>query len=283
MPATYSGTNSFAYTADNSDLSKQKDIVVAAKRQAGSIGNSQVDLAFQHALSQIVFLGKVGANQPALHVRVFSLSICNVNKTGTFTFPLQADGSLAATLAKTDWGTPSVPSTYAISPKSDATPDYIELTANATVTSDGTTTSLMNGGTSANDLVADPLFMIPQTVAAWDYSSNYNDATNSIVGVGTNVSGQADDSNQTGAYLKINCAIWQIDGVPIVGTYSSSTYTGEDVYVPLAVDWDPGKKYIYTLNFGIGRTKFGLPLGLPITFSVTSVAAWTDTTVNTNL
>lgn len=283
MPATYSGTNSFAYTADNSDLSKQKDIVVAAKRQAGSIGNSQVDLAFQHALSQIVFLGKVGANQPDLHVRVFSLSICNVNKTGTFTFPLQADGSLAATLAKTDWGTPSVPSTYAISPKSDATPDYIELTANATVTSDGTTTSLMNGGTSANDLAADPLFMIPQTVAAWDYSSNYNDATNSIVGGGTNVSGQADDSNQTGAYLKINCAIWQIDGVPIVGTYSSSTYTGEDVYVPLAVDWDPGKKYIYTLNFGIGRTNFGLPLGLPITFSVTSVAAWTDTTVNTNL
>ena len=284
MPATYSGTNTFTYTADNSDLTKHKDIIVAAKRQAGSIGNTQVDLSFNHALSQVIFLGKVKANQPNLNVRIYSLSIINVNKKGTFTVPLDATGSLNA-LAQTDWtkDATTAKSSYIIKPNDGATPNYIELTANSTdVTADGTVASLMNGSTTVADLDKDPLFMIPQTVAAWDYSTNYNDATNAIVGGGNNATGQADDSNQAGAYLKVNCAIWQIDGVPIVGSYTSSTYTGEDVYVPLAVNWDPGKKYVYTLEFGVGRNKFGVPLGLPITFSA-SVSAWTTSTSTINM
>lgn len=271
MPATYNGTNSFTYTADASNLTKHKDIIVAAKRQAGSIGNHNVDLTFKHALSQVIFRGKVGPNQPDLHVRIYSVSVCNVKTTGTFTFPLETYGDLS-TLARSHWGTLLTPSTYTIQPKNGETPNYIELTANSDATQDGTTVSLMNGGGS-DEYEKDPLFLIPQTVTAWNYSSNYNDGA--IVGEGTNATGQADDTNQTGAYLKINCAIYQVAGVPIVGSYSESKYTGEDVYVPLDVNWDPGKKYIYTLNFGIGRNKYGVPLGAPITFSVSSVESWT--------
>lgn len=280
MPATYNGTNSFTYTADASDLTKHKDIIVAAKRQAGSIGNHNVDLTFKHALSQVIFLGKVGPNQPNLHVRIYSVSLCNVNKTGTFTIPLGTNGDLSS-LTRTNWGTPSSPSAYTIQPKNVETPNYIELTANNNATQDGTTVSLMNGGSSDEYKAKDPLFLIPQAVTAWNYSSNYNDGA--IVGEGTNATGQADDTNQTGAYLKINCAIYQVDGVPIVGSYSESKYTGEDVYVPLDVNWNPGTKYIYTLNFGIGRNKYGVPLGAPITFSVSSVESWTDSSQNVSL
>ena len=282
MPATYDGTNTFTYTADASDLTKHKDIIVAAKRQAGTVGNSNVALTFKHALSQVIFLGKVTPNQPNLHVRIYSVSVCNVNKTGTFTFPLETNGDLS-TLAQSHWGTLSTPSTYTIQPMSSETTNYIELTANTSdVTQDGTTYSLMNGGTSDDDKAKDPLFLIPQTVSAWDYSSNYNDGTKAIVGGGTNADGQA-DGTQTGAYLKINCAIYQVDGVPIVGSYSASTYTGEDVYVPLSVNWNPGTKYIYTLQFGIGRNQYGVPLGAPITFSVSSVTDWTSSPQNVSL
>lgn len=282
MPATYSsGTNSFTYTADASDLTKHKDIIVAAKRQAGSIGNHNVDLTFKHALSQVIFLGKVGPNQPNLHVRIYSVSLCNVNKTGKFTIPLETNGSLSS-LIQSHWGTPSSLSAYTIQPMSGETTNYIELTANNDATQDGTTVSLMNGGSSDEYKAKDPLFLIPQAVTAWDYSSNYIDGSKEIVGAGTNAEGQA-DGTQTGAYLKINCAIYQVDGVPIVGSYSASTYTGEDVYVPLAVNWNPGTKYIYTLNFGIGRNKYGVPLGAPITFSVSSVESWTDSSQNVSL
>lgn len=276
MPATYSGTNTFTYTADASALSNHKDIIVAAKRQAGSIGRHNVDLTFKHALSQVIFLGKVVANQPKLNVRIYSVSLCNVNKTATFTFPLETNGDLSS-LAQTNWGTPSVSSTYIIQPKSGETTNYIELTANEDATQDGTTVSLMNGGSSLENngsfLNDDPLFLIPQTVSKWDYSTNYDDGNNAIVNEGTNDTGKADGS-QTGAYLKINCAIYQVAGVPIVGSYSGDSYTGEDVYVPLDVNWNPGTKYVYTLNFGIGRNVYGVPLGAPITFSVSSVTDW---------
>lgn len=67
----------------------------------------------------------------------------------------------------------------------------------------------------------------------------------------------------TGAYLKIRAKL-EKDGVTILGNSERDA-----IYVPLAVNWDRGKKYIYTIEFN------GSSALTPITFSV-AAQDWTD-------
>lgn len=41
----------------------------------------------------------------------------------------------------------------------------------------------------------------------------------------------------------------------------------EKLYVPFEADWQPGKRYVYTLIFGGGYTKNGNPVLTPINFT----------------
>lgn len=112
--------------------------------------------------------------------------------------------------------------------------------------------------TNATNITTDDgvLIVAPQTTDAW--------------ADGTSTSA-ADDAKQS--YLKISCRIRLSDGSYLIG--SADTY-GE-TYVSFPTTWESGKKYVYTLIFGVGKDANGSTNGTPITFTVTS-SNWTDAT-----
>lgn len=70
--------------------------------------------------------------------------------------------------------------------------------------------------------------------------------------------------------------------ISIDGKYPHGTATKfEKLYVPFEADWQPGKRYVYTLIFGGGYTEKGNPVLTPVSF-VPSVESWKDVNNNIN-
>lgn len=80
------------------------------------------------------------------------------------------------------------------------------------------------------------------------------------------------------SYLSIECKI-KIGETDYVG--SGSGYG--TLYVPFEADWQPGKRYVYTLNFGGGYDENGKPILQAINFDAT-VGEWVeDATTSKNI
>ena len=94
---------------------------------------------------------------------------------------------------------------------------------------------------NAADISDGPMLFVPQKLTKWDVSSTIATANQS--------------------YLMITCKIKQ-GGAYLFG--SDSEY--KDLYVPFEADWQPGKRYIYTLIFGGGYDADGNPILQPINF-----------------
>lgn len=94
---------------------------------------------------------------------------------------------------------------------------------------------------NAADISDGPMLFVPQKLTKWDVSSTIATAKQS--------------------YLMITCKIKQ-GGTYLFG--SDSEY--KDLYVPFEADWQPGKRYIYTLIFGGGYDADGNPILQPINF-----------------
>lgn len=108
----------------------------------------------------------------------------------------------------------------------------------------------------------EPMLFIPQQLTEWDLSGNI-DAANTA----------------KQSYLKITCKIKQ-SGAYLFG---NDTTFGE-LYVPFGADWQPGKRYTYTLIFGGGHNAQGQAILKPINFKA-EVGEWknadaTDIDVN---
>ena len=106
-----------------------------------------------------------------------------------------------------------------------------------------------------------PMLFIPQKLTEWDLKGNiYATAT----------------AKQS--YLKITCKIKQ-SGAYLFG----GDTTFDELYVPFGADWQPGKRYIYTLIFGGGYNAQGQAIFQPINFKA-EVGKWedADATINVN-
>lgn len=102
-----------------------------------------------------------------------------------------------------------------------------------------------------------PMLLVPQQLKEWDLSGNI-DAANTA----------------KQSYLKITCKIKQ-SGAYLFG--SDSDYGV--LYVPFGADWQPGKRYIYTLIFGGGYNVQGQAILKPINFD-SEVEAWNENETN---
>lgn len=102
-----------------------------------------------------------------------------------------------------------------------------------------------------------PMLFIPQKLTEWDLKGNI-DAT----------------TTAKQSYLKITCKIKQ-SGAYLFG----GDTTFDELYVPFKADWQPGKRYIYTLIFGGGYDKNGHSILKPINFEA-DVEAWDENTTN---
>lgn len=126
----------------------------------------------------------------------------------------------------------------------------------------------MNGTTSVNntgtDVFTKSILFVPQQLTKW--------ATTASTPMTIE---EADVAKQ--CYLEIICKI------SIDDTYPHGTATKfEKLYVPFEADWQPGKRYVYTLIFGGGYTANGNPVLTPISFEP-SVEKWEDTNRDINI
>ena len=230
---TSSTSNVVTFTSDielSTDVESQDDIMFAnADDIEKGDNNGNVSLSFGHALSQVVFKGKLPTNGAVTKVTMAEISLCNVNKKGT----------LAYTSLDAYSNTSETPATFTLE-ASDMEGSVFEAGANSIVAGTPFDLTVSNNADKKN-----AWFMLPQTTAAWTGPA--------AIGA----------TPAEGAYLKIRAKL-EKDGVVILNNEESDAF-----YIPLAINWEKGKKYIYTIEFN------GSSALKPITFSV-AAADWTD-------
>lgn len=194
-------------------VSEQKDLVVSYN--TGNKTNNEekgVAMNFKHALSQIEVKAKCSNEKIKIEVR--GVKLVNAAATADFTFP-NVETKTDYSLPQKNWSNwqdkDNHSKAYMITGK-----DKVELTAGAQ--------SIMFGTNN--------FMLIPQQLTAWD---------------GT--------TSKTGAYLSVLCRIYSLDNGNETLLYPEPTKddpkTDKYAFAAVAIDtnWEPGKKYTYTLNF----------------------------------
>lgn len=222
-PSADLNTISLTYTTNaNAD----EDLLYAVTANQTQIATS-VPLTFHHALAQVTFKGKLSAQFQTFGwtVEVGSITIHNVNTTGTFTYPASSSGTSTG-----NWTSATTPvlANYTLTPAT---------TGGITVNSTAEAVAL----TSATDVT----MLMPQTLTAWTPASETG---------GTTI--ETNDSNDKFCYLSIQLRIKDKDGNYVVG--SSATY--HTVYAPFSGTWAHNRCYRYTLTFGGGYDAQGNPV-----------------------
>lgn len=256
------------FTVDQ-DVTKQIDFIYALnldeKKQT-----TAVPMNFRHALSQIVFAAESGTNSN-IEVQINAVSVHNIKESGNYTFPeLETTKQLETdTGAETeDSNEDGIKDTYGEWHLDDKLNYFAAGITNRTINPGQTATLTKstdkvedNPDTEVDETTAatteDALLLLPQEAKAWDPNTEYIGSTA--------VTGK--DKTQ-GAYFKISCKV--LDATTDVYLYGNAT-SYDDVYVPVDIDWEQGKKYIYTFVFdnGAGYNPEGDPVLVPIKFTVT--------------
>ena len=195
-------------------VADQKDLVIAYNTGTKTANEaSGVPLLFKHALSQIEVKAKcANAN---MKVEIIGVKVVSVAKDGTFTFPTATTQSgTGHELALGLWNTASSQKTAYMVRNSAP----VELTKTAQ--------SLMPSTSGT-------FILIPQAITPWNKQNN---------------------STTAGSYISVLCRISNVSGDN--ETLIFPTTAGKYGFSAVAIGttksdktWEPGKKYIYTLEF----------------------------------
>ena len=208
--------------------------------------NGDVPLVFEHALSQIVFKGKIATGGAITKVVIDEITLGHIGSAGVVNFTSAGtwfDGTNAyiPTTATADYtltGTQLEGSTFEDGVSGIAAGTAFDLTQS-------------NSATSKSNA----WFLLPQRTAAWEYRADpTNPATASDLA--KLKAGGMPSAPASGAYLKIAADLYK-------GTVKILD-KADAIYIPLTVSWDRSMKYTYTIEFN------GLSALTPITFSVTA-------------
>lgn len=237
-------------------LANQTDLLYAVKTgQSKPTDGSKVMLNFRHALSQVVFRA-VNTN-PNLYVEVEGVTICNVTSGGTYTFSAAStDGNIDDHSGNGIYQNAGRGS-WALNFGSKA--NYAASFSAVALNGDSSAASLSLTDTDEAGKAWDNVMMLlPQgATAAWDPKN-----------------GKPVDS--TGTYFLVKCKIWNVAGdshtANDVVLWSDASGNAADVAVPVSINWEEGKKYVYTFIFGEGNGGYDpedpKPVLFPITFDV---------------
>lgn len=225
---------------NNKEGHKNIDVMYAvAKNKVKGDNGGVVKLQFKHTLSQVLFRAKV--QYEAMEVTINEMKIYNFAHGGTFTIP-------AGEPSQSDWSEViSTGGSYTVKKAGE------DIKASSTTSEEQWISSK-----------EDPMLFIPQKLTAWSTTSSTS------IPIGT-----ADTNKRS--YIEITMKLTQ-KGQYLIG--SENAY--QKIYVPFtnvdtnnATGWEPGKRYIYTLNFGGGYDADGKPVLTPITFDA-EVTKWSD-------
>lgn len=224
------------------DNAEQKDVIFGhAEGVTYETSGAVASLAFEHALSQVLFQAKVATDD--LTAIVKGVKVCNVKNKADIGYLGALTGDRRALAVEN------------IAATTDKFAVGMVGADDVTVTS-----------TTATDLCATDgvLLMIPQSGGtAWDVAEDTPTAPTIA---------DADAAGQT--YIEVECKIfYTASGEYVSG--SSTEYA--KIYLPFNVDWAIGKKYTYVLNFGSGSGGYneeGEKELNYISYSVASVSDW---------
>ncbi|BFK02017.1 fimbrillin family protein [Parabacteroides goldsteinii] len=196
------------------DVAAQKDLVIAYNKgtKADNEG-SGVPLNFKHALSQIEVKAK--CSNANMKIEIIGVRIVNAATSAKFTFP-ETETLSSYVLEQSQWAD--------WSGKDGGHEKAYYIKGNSPVTLTADAQSIMFGD--------DNFMLLPQQLTKW-----------------------AGNADKTGAYLSVLCRISSLDGTNETLLYPQPTDTdnknGKYAFsaVPIDTNWEPGKKYTYTLNF----------------------------------
>lgn len=180
-------------------------------------------------------------NDASIEVEINEIKLFNFNISGTFTLPTEDDTAPT----KDNWETKPYTGGMCFS---------VIMGAKIEVKSSTDATNITNNK---------PMLVIPQTLKTWQTNT-------------TTAKPKADADKDNESYLGIGCKI-KVNGEYINGSATQTEY----LYVPFGAEWQPGKRYVYTLIFGGGYTNQGVPVLSPINFEATA-EDWLEDTNNNN-
>lgn len=252
--ATESATDVYAnptgtlYVTIPTTLASQKDIMIAAANakdandETDLDGNSALNdkdalqLTFKHALSQIVFKGKLEAGSTITKAVVHNIDLCKIANTGSIaistgsdvaSFVSTPDGSAAKVtnsaniITSGQVNSVDLASGFAVTYKAAGT-DYDDITGG-----DITDALAHNASTTR----CQQLMVLPQTV-----NTGLSAQTSTLSGTGI--------TDGTDAYLRVNIDLFAN------GDETNYVLKDTDVFIKLnATTWAPGTKYTYILEF----------------------------------
>ena len=210
-------TKQIADFSPAANVANQVDLLASTSKAQSS---EDVAMNFKHILSQISVKAKCSNDD--VTIKVLGVKLGNIGSKGTFTFPTTETVTEGFT-----WNTPwnlsdAVTASYMVGAKSDGSAVTLE-------------------SETAQSIMSENFFLIPQTLTAWDGST-----TNS------------------GAYIGVLCNIKVANGnnagedYKTVQIYPNETDKYAFAAIPINTTWEPGKKYVYTLDFcGTGTTTTG--------------------------
>ncbi len=238
---------------------------VKSRPDYGTNANGTVAMNFRHALSQVVFQAKV--SNPTIKVEINQVKVCRIKGEGVFTYPTTVTDANWETHANADktndenryWGSYTVEEA-----------DFDTEAFTAVTIANGETKNLTGETTTDDKTDRDfqkSLLLLPQETAAWSHTPG------SAAGTGVN-DPISPATKATGAYFLVYCKIWNVSA--LAGGADLQLW-GNDAYaavaIPVTINWLPGRKYIYTFNFGSQTTggfdpETGKDVLIPISFDV---------------
>ena len=225
-PTTFNPEND--YTVEK-EIGDQEDIVYAYNSGAASTFTSGVPMNFQHALSQVVI--KALNKDNTYEIKVAGVKLNNIKNKGLFNM---GDVATATTSGVFTWPA----DVWTLRSSYDT---YLVGANDAVVTTAEAAFPPITLSSAAKQLTSQPFILMPQTTA------------------------KADLTQQTvsGAYFSILVQVRYKSGekqgkmkYPTMDTDDEAQGYYAYVAVPVDIDWKPGYKYTYTLNFskdGIGK------------------------------
>ncbi len=203
--------------APSQTVANQKDFLVSVNKGTKAANNgSGVTMNFKHALSQIVVQAKCSNSN--MKIEVLGVKLVNMATKADFTFPTDVTAS-DATLAQGQWDN--------LSGDKDHSKAYMVK---------GTTPVKLTSEAQSIMFDANSFMLIPQQLTKWNETS-------------------AADGNTKGAYLAVLCRVSSLNGTEETLLYpeptAEDTKATKYAFTAVGIDtnWEPGKKYTYTLDF----------------------------------
>ncbi len=223
------GMGSKQFIQPNLDPSNHYDLIYAVQaNKTKDMG--VVVLNFRHAFAQVVFKAK-NLSPKTLHVILKNIKINNVYRAGIFTLP------------------------------STSTDSQVTTTNGISLTNQGDWTNCIP---NINDMAGSISDCVFATHAAGDYLNFEVNSTDVVALPNGNefmmipIENNAYSvSNTTGTSLDITAEVYNIAGTEFNSATDQLVSDGKNI--PVSINWEQGKKYIYTLLFGSdGQISFEL-------------------------